>query len=362
MAATSTRGSSTASPSVEEGRPAVYFGILGPLEVIEDDRSVAIRGSKLRTLLGVLLVRSNEVVSTDRLIEDLWSSEPTPNATATLHSYVSQLRTALGRDGRNRLATRAPGYVLCVVPDEVDAMRFEALARDGRSAFAAGAAESAAEILSSALALWRGDPLAEFADREFARGEIARLGELRENCLEDHIDAELARGRHDELLPVIEQLVEDRPLRERRWGQLMLALYRANRQAEALRAYQRLRHHLGEELGIEPSTELASLEAQILLQERELLVIAQPRPNGLATAVSDHAVTSSATASAFGPAPTPSRSPIVGRDAELARLRELGLAGRVRRPLVLLSGEPRHRRDAGRTGRSRNRGGVRRCS
>ena len=186
----------------------------------------AVGGTKLSTLLAVLLVRANEVVPVDRLIEDLWEEEPPENATATLHSYVSQLRSALGRGEPERLITRKPGYLLRVAPDELDATRFESLVSEGRRVLAEGDAEVAADLLAEASALWRGDVLAEFGDATFARGEVVRLSAVRDQAAEDRMEAELQLGRDAELVPELERLIDEQPLRERRWAQLMLALYR----------------------------------------------------------------------------------------------------------------------------------------
>jgi DNA-binding SARP family transcriptional activator len=249
---------------------ALHFAILGPLEITRGGRPLSVAGAKLQSLLAILLVRANEVVSTDRLIEDLWDEMPPPNATATLHSYVSQLRSALGPGAPNELITRRPGYVLRVGAEQLDATCFESQVAIGRRAVTEGDTATAVAAFGGAVALWRGPALTEFADHEFARGEITRLAELRAQAIEDLVDARLRVGEATELIPELEQLVHEEPLRERRWAQLMLALYRANRQAEALRAYQHLRQVLGDELGIEPSSDLAQLEEDILLQRPEL--------------------------------------------------------------------------------------------
>lgn len=251
------------------------FHILGPFEVSADCRPVAIPGPKLRTLLAALVLHAGRIVSKDRLLEILWGPEPPDGAPATLQSHVSHLREALepGRAGGQAsvVVSREPGYLLDVDRGSaVDAGRFEDLAAEGGRALAASSPAQAADVLGRALALWRGDPLAEFTFAPFAQAEIARLGELRLRVLEDRIDAELGLGRHADLVGELRQLIGEHPLRERLWGQLMLALYRSGRQADALRAYGELRGVLGEQLGIEPSPALARLEEAILLQKPEL--------------------------------------------------------------------------------------------
>jgi DNA-binding SARP family transcriptional activator len=211
------------------------FRILGPLEVIRDGRPLDLSGRKRRALLLALLLDANRVVSSPRLIDALWEEEPPATAHKALQLYVSQLRKLLGRE---RLQTKAPGYLLRLEPDELDLARFERMQSEGE--------------LREALALWRGSPLAEFAEWRFAQAEIARLEELRLGCLEELIEHDLASGRHDELVGELEARVQEHPMRERLRGQLMLALYRSGRQAEALEAYRAARAALVEELGIEP--------------------------------------------------------------------------------------------------------------
>lgn len=240
------------------------FRILGPLELVEHGRSVELAGGRQRTLLALLLVHANEVVSSDRLIDGLWGEQPPATAAKVLQNAVSQLRRSLGD---SLIVTRAPGYVLRIEPDAIDAGRFESLFEDGRLAVAAGDAAEAAQILRRALALWRGPPLDEFAYEPFAEAEVARLQELRLRALEERIEADLALGRHADLVGELERLVAEQPLRERPRGQLMLALYRSGRQAEALQAYQDGRRLLAEELGLEPGVALQQLEKQILTQD-----------------------------------------------------------------------------------------------
>jgi DNA-binding SARP family transcriptional activator len=228
--------------------------------VVEHERSLELGGPKQRSLLAILLLHANKVVSTDRLIDELWGAAPPATAPKSLQVLVSRLRKKLG-DGR--LATHAPGYVLLVDPAEFDLARFEQLVEEAKGA----APENAARKLRQALELWRGAALADLAYEPFAQAEMARLEELRLAVLGQRIDADLATGRHAELVGELEALVVQHPLRERLRCQLMLALYRSARQAEALDAYRAARRELSEELGLEPSEELRRLEKAILQQD-----------------------------------------------------------------------------------------------
>jgi DNA-binding SARP family transcriptional activator len=239
------------------------FRLLGPLEVFEHDRALALGGVKQRSLLAILLLHANELVSADRLIDELWGVAPPATAAKTIQVYVSRLRKVLDE---RRLATHGPGYVLRVEPPELDLTRFEELAGEARRA----APEAAARMLRDALALWRGPALADLAYEAFAQVEITRLEEMRLAVLEQRIDADLALGRHAELIGELEALVARSPLRERLRMQLMLALYRSGRQAEALDAYRAARRELSEELGLEPCAELQRLEQAILRQDPAL--------------------------------------------------------------------------------------------
>ena len=239
---------------------ALEFRILGPLEVQAEGRAIALGGPQQRAVLAVLLLHAGSVVSTERLIDDLWGDTVPPSARAVLQGYVSNLRKAIG----GVLVTRAPGYVVELAPEQLDLHVFELLLRRGREELAAGRPEAAAETLHSALALWRGRALADFADEPFAGAAILRLEELRLAALEERIDAELALGRQSTLVGELEALVAEYPLRERFRSQLMLALYRSGRQAEALDAYQAARRVLVDELGIEPGRALQELERAIL--------------------------------------------------------------------------------------------------
>jgi DNA-binding SARP family transcriptional activator len=259
------------------------FRLLGPLEVFDGARAVVIGGGKRRSLLALLLLHGNEVVSADRLIDALWGERPPPTAAKGLQVYVSQLRKELqngaDRDG-DVLVTRANGYLLVLGPDDVDVQRFERSVNAGERALAAGEPDRAAQRLRQGLALWRGPPLADFTYEAFAQQEIARLDELRLVALEQRIDADLALGRHAQVVGELEALVREHPMRERIRGQLMLALYRCGRQAEALEAHRDGRRHMSDELGLEPAPELRELEAKILAHSPELAAPAAPRRRG----------------------------------------------------------------------------------
>jgi predicted ATPase/DNA-binding SARP family transcriptional activator len=249
------------------------FGILGPLEVRNGPDLVRVPGAKERALLADLLVHAGRVVSADRLVEDLWGDDPPGNPVNTLQGRVSALRRALGPGGAGLVVTRPPGYVLEVEAGQVDAARFERLvAEAGR---AAGAA--AARLLEEALGLWRGPALAEFADQPWARAEAARLEELRLAAVEALVELRLAAGDHPGLVGELEGLAAAHPTRERLRGQLMVALYRSGRQADALGVYQATRAVLAEELGIDPSPELQRLHQAILVQDPALEAAASPR-------------------------------------------------------------------------------------
>ncbi len=229
------------------------FRVLGPLEVLDGDRELDLGAPKQRALLAILLLHANEVVSNDRLIDDLWEDEPPETAQKALQVYVSQLRKLVGKE---RLLTRGRGYMLTVAEGELDLDRFRSLVADGDPAHA--------------LALWRGEPLQGFADRGFAAPDIARIDELRLSAVEERNDQQLVAGHHSELVGELESLVRQYPLRERLRCQLMLALYRSGRQAEALEAYQDARRALTDELGIDPGRELRELQQQILNQDPAL--------------------------------------------------------------------------------------------
>ena len=245
----------------------VEFSVLGPVEAVVDGRPVPLPAAKPRALLAILLLSRNRVVPVHELIADLWGEEPPETAAKALQVYVSQLRKAIGAD---RVLTKPPGYSVRVDDGELDLDRFERFAREGRERLAAGGAKDAVELLEQALALWRGPALAEFRSEPFAQEAGARLEEARLAAVELRIEADLALGRHTRLVPELEDLVARHPLRERLRGQLMLALYRSGRQAEALDLYRQTRETLVDELGIEPSRELQELERSILRQDRSL--------------------------------------------------------------------------------------------
>lgn len=236
---------------------------------------MALGGARQRSLLAALVVRANEVVSSDRLVDELWGEQPPGTATTALHGLVSQLRKALeperpsGAAG-SVLVTRFPGYVLRIDPGALDAARFEQLFGDGRDALDAGEASRAATLLRAALALWKGQAFSGADDAPLVHAEAMRLDELQLQALEERIDADLALGRDDDLVSELAALVEREPLRERLRGQLMLALYRSGRQADALALYQETRIMLAARLGIEPTPRLRELEQAILRQDPEL--------------------------------------------------------------------------------------------
>jgi DNA-binding SARP family transcriptional activator len=242
--------------------------ILGPFQLEDGGRRITIGGARQRAVLADLVLNANEVVPSERLLVDLWSEDSPPSAANALQAAISRLRRVLPQ---GRLITTAPGYALRIFPAELDAKQFEQLISEGRDALASGAPADAARMFGQALSLWRGPPLADFRYEPFAQAEIARLEELRLTCLEERIDAQLALGSAGALTAELQRLVGEYPLRERLRGQLMLALYRGGRQAEALEVYREFRSTLAEELGLEPSPLLRDLEAAILRQDPPLL-------------------------------------------------------------------------------------------
>jgi peptide/nickel transport system substrate-binding protein len=262
------------------------FRILGPLEIRANGASLPPGGPRQRALLALLLLNANRVVSRDRLADELTSDERPELRDHALRVQVSRLRKALGA-GKSRVVTQAPGYLIRVAPGELDFQRFEELLAEGRGAAGDGDFESAAQLLREAGSLWRGRPLADLEFEPFARLEIERLEELRLGAIEERVDVELALGRHASLVPELEALVAEHPLRERSRAQLMLALYRSGRQAEALSAYRAAREHLVADLGLEPGPELRALEEAILRHDGALaapqgakaaVVVAPPPP------------------------------------------------------------------------------------
>jgi predicted ATPase/DNA-binding SARP family transcriptional activator len=284
--------------------PVVSFGILGPLELRVGGTSQPVGGPKQRALLALLLLRANEVVPRDELVEELWAGEPPSTAVNALQGYIKDLRRAFGAVeaegfGADRLVTRAPGYLLRVEPAERDLDVFERLASEARRDLRDGSPAFAASKLRDALDLWRGPPLAEFAG-EFLHSERLRLEELWLAALEDRVDADLALGRHGERIGELAALVAEHPLRERLRGQLMVALYHAGRQADALDVYSNTRRTLVDELGIEPSVGLQHLHQAMLRQDHSLDPALAPPQAARRVDV---------------PAPA---VPLVGRESELA--------------------------------------------
>jgi predicted ATPase/DNA-binding SARP family transcriptional activator len=257
------------------------FHILGPLEALDEGHAVALGGSKQRALLALLLLHANETLSTERLIDGLWGEHPPATAAKTVQVHISRLRKALvagagnGPDGV--VVTREHGYELRVDPECLDAHRFERLLAQGRSQLEAGHPEHAASTLEEALSLWRGRPLDDLAFEAFAQREIARFDDLHIDALEQLVEAKLALGRHVEVVAQLEALIAEHPYREGLRAQLMLALYRSGRQAEALQAYQDARRTLVEELGIEPGERLRELERAVLAQDAALASPESPR-------------------------------------------------------------------------------------
>jgi len=290
------------------------FRLLGPLEARLDDAPLDLGGPRARTVLALLVLDANRAVSADRLIEGVWDERAPATAASTLQSYVSRLRKTLGADV---VRSAGAGYELRVESERIDLRRFEDLAAAGHDALAAGDARGALGALERALELWRGEPFGDLAYEAWAIPEAARLSELRLAVMEDRLDAELSLGRHGDLVGELELLVARHPLRERVREQLMLALYRAGRQAEALEVFQDARRRLVDELGLDPARSLQELHQAILRQDPGL-----ERP--------------AAADASEGPDPE-----LLGREAELGRLREAldaarGGSGR----LAILTGEP----------------------
>ena len=300
------------------------FRILGPLEAHDGDRRLALGGAKQRALLGLLLLHANETISSDRLTDELWAGEGLSGGSKALQVAVSRLRRVIEPDRATGkvsriLVTRPPGYELRVEPGRLDLHRFEDLVSKGRTA---GDPAAASDAFREALALWRGPPLSDLAYESFAQSEIARLDELHTATVEDRIAADLELGRHAELIGELQALVARQPLRERLGAQLMLALYRSGRQAEALEVYRNARRALVDELGIEPARELQELEVAILAQDPAL---------GLSERDRAPAQTQRQTSS----------EGFVGRETEMTELLSLLAGARSGSgALVLIGGEP----------------------
>jgi YVTN family beta-propeller protein len=246
------------------------FRILGSLEVLEGERALDVGGGKQRSVLALLLLHANEVVPSDRLIDELWPDAPPPSAAKIVQVHVSRLRKALDGAGEGILLTRGHGYELRVASGQLDANRFRELLEEGRAALAANEPVKAEETLREALGLWRGPPLAEFTYDSFAQEEIARLQELHLAALEERIEADLALSKHNAVVQELGGLVTRHPFRERLRRQLMIALYRDGRQAEALEVYRDARQTFADELGLEPSPSLQQLERAILAHDLAL--------------------------------------------------------------------------------------------
>jgi WD40 repeat protein/DNA-binding SARP family transcriptional activator len=262
---TQSSASGIAELGEEPTRSGIRFGVLGPLEAIGEAGPIELGGPKQRMVLAHLIVRANQVVPSDALIDLVWGEAPPDVVRTSLQSYVSNLRKALGPE---RLEGRIPGYILHLDPNELDAARFEARVHEAREG--GKPPELVASRLREAMGLWRGPPFADLASEESLAGEIARLNDLHLRALEERIDADIALGRHVEVLGELEALTHEHVLRERLWGYLILALYRSGRQADALAAYQRLRAVLAQELGIDPSRELQELHQKVLRQDGSL--------------------------------------------------------------------------------------------
>ena len=245
----------------------VEFRILGPLEAVTRGEAVSLGGPMQRALLGALLLHANEPVSADRLVDAVWGERPPPTAGHAVSVYVSKLRKALGSEA---IAHTPTGYVLRVAPGRLDLERFESLCREGRDRLALGDAVRACELLDEALALWRGPALADVGLESLGQSSIVRLEELRLAAIATRAEAMLALGRAAEAIPELEAVAAENPYDERLCGLLMLALYRAGRQADALAAFQAMRTRLAEELGLEPSASLQELERRILVRDPSL--------------------------------------------------------------------------------------------
>jgi DNA-binding SARP family transcriptional activator len=326
------------------GNPQVVeLFLLGPLAGRLGGEPVVLGGPRQRAVLARLALSAGAVVPTERLVDELWDGDPPPSAVNTLQSYVSNLRRAYGA-GATVIERAGPGYRLALEPEAIDARRFERLvsaALEGR----ATDPEAAGRHLEEALALWRGPALADFADEGWARADAVRLEELRLTAMEARFDVLLDTGRHTSAVPELDQAVEAHPLRERFCAQLILALYRSGRQAEALRAFERTRAHLADELGLDPTPELSRLAAAVLDHEPWLVAPQDPAPGG-----SPVPAPAAKAAAPVGPVAVPlppvvssdrSRSPFVGRRRELSVLEgRWARSSAGDRGVVVLAGEP----------------------
>jgi DNA-binding SARP family transcriptional activator len=337
------------------------FGVLGPLAVEAHEagaqevgagagagaggRILDLGGRRQRSVLARLLVAGGQVVSVDRLLDDLWNGEPPPRAVGSLQAFVSNLRRLLEPDRPPRtpatlLVSTPPGYALRAGADDVDAVRFERLLAEGSRALAEGRPAAAVAMLDEALSLWRGDAYADFADEDWAAPEAARLGELRLVAREHRLAAALAEGDAAGAVPALEMLAADHPLREGIGRLLALALYRTGRQADALAVLRTVRTHLLDELGIDPSPALQQLENQVLVQAPEL---DWERPREAPPAPAPPSSVSVPNQREADSSPTPDPSGPVGRESPLARLTteaDLAAHGSAGLRVAVLSGEP----------------------
>src|SRR5580704_16389786 len=310
--------------------PKLEFCLLGPLVVRCGGVVLPVPRGRQRAVLAVLLLNADRVVSVGEIGETLWGPTPLPSASATVRNYVKRLRRVLGDADQTRIVTRAPGYVIRVDPGELDVARFEVLLEDARKAARGGSWEAAADHARAALALWRGEPLADVESEALALREVPRLAELRLQAAELRIEAELRLGRHGVVIAELERMATAHPLREHLHAMLMLALYRDGRQAEALAAYQHARRVLIAELAAEPGAELRELHRRILTTdpvlagpESEQLPPGGARPAGWPGPVVPREL----------PGPV---SQFVGRAGELAGLTEMLDRVSAQRPQTLV--------------------------
>ncbi len=283
------------------------FGLLGPLVVRAGGLRVTVSAGKQRVLLAALLLRANEVVGAGELAQAVWQGQPPETARVTLQNYVKRLRQALGPLGYQRIVTRPAGYLIEVMPGELDVTRFTELQAAAVSAARAGAWDVVSARLSEALGLWRGRPLADVPSGVLVAGAVPRLTEMRLEALEARVEADLHLGRHREVVAEVRGLAAAEPLRERLAELLMLALYRSGQQASALEAYRQVRRHLVEQIGIEPGPGLRELNQRILRSDRTLLLAPQgpdavPADHGKQAAAKNHAATGRPAATVPAPA------------------------------------------------------------
>ena len=336
-------GTGSSAENDHEDRPALLMCVLGPVTLIRNGKSTNIGGRRQRAVLARLAAAEGRFVSVDRLVEDLWGDAASASITTTLHGYLSRLRTSL--DAPGRIHREGSGYALELAAEEVDARHFEHLAATGRHALTRDP-QAAVGHFEQALALWRGPAYADLTDMDWARVAATRLDEMRWSVAEARFDAMLQLGWHDAMIASIEEAMHENPLRERFAAQLMLGLYRAGRQSEALRTYERTRRLLLDELGLDPSPELVRLEAAILAHEPWLAAPAPTRPAPGPEAAPADVAHRGATAAPKSPVALPPaverhlRRPFVGRVAELAQLADAwrdALDGQ--RRLVVIEGE-----------------------